>query len=423
MNHESRTSHRVQFALHRISDLALKLNEEEPFPRLEWDVALDKFYSLDGLNQPRVPRNTPASLSRVGSFDDLEGLDGISQRRAVSAPHILSSQGPWFDGQSDYDLSRHFNAKQHPSMLRVFQFSADDEASSLSSVVHSPEVSRDVSMDMKAEDQVKKKASPCAQQLAQRSLRPVWREVGGGHSTRRHARKVDHSSWQHRRRNSKSWRGSSYSLLRKIRPTQDLPKNASVRPPTPLSKRSIHPASNSPSSKWEQTNVKAEAGPIPIPRAKTVSRLQSTPPTPKEDVTAVTSSNQASDIVRLILSIHLIWSSGTVIAQAKVIKSIPGGDDATTAVPVIPGLSEDDARSASDSSAGEQLMTYRLVILSGLSDDAIAALYSVMGSTTTFKFVVLLLVVLQAVWLLIRKTMKAGVGRLRRFSPQKTFSQ
>ncbi|KAF7713499.1 Uncharacterized protein PECH_001194 [Penicillium ucsense] len=422
MNQESGTSHRVQFALDKIADLALKPNEEEPFPRLEWDVALDKFYSLDGLNQPRVPRNTPASLSRVGSFDDLERLDEISQRRAVSAPHILSSQGPWFDGQSDYDLSRHFNAKQRPSMLRVFQFSADDEASSLSSVVHSPEVSRDVSMGMEAEGQYKKKASPCAQQLVQHSLRPIWREVGGGHSTRRHSRKVDHSAWQHRRRNSKNWRGSSYSLLRKIRPNQDLPKNALARPPTPPSKRSIHPASKLPSSKWEQPNVKAKAGPIPKPRAKTVSRLQSTPPTPNEGATAATSSNQASDIVRLILSIHLIWSSGTVMAQAKVIKAIPDGDDATTAVPVIPGLSEDDARSASDISAGEQLMTYRFVMSSGLSDDAIAALYSVMGSTTTFKFVVLLLVVLQAVWLLIRKTMKAVLGRLLRLSPQNTFS-
>lgn len=80
------------------------LGDTRRHPRLELDVALDKYHTLDGFAELLNPHNTPASHSGCNSPGEPTGHDNDENLRASSAPISRTLGVDWSDGKNQADL-------------------------------------------------------------------------------------------------------------------------------------------------------------------------------------------------------------------------------------------------------------------------------------------------------------------------------
>ncbi|EPS28069.1 hypothetical protein PDE_03015 [Penicillium oxalicum 114-2] len=407
-NTEQRASHRVQFVLDDFSNLTLNANGDDSFPRIDWDVAMDNFYPLDSYNGPRSPRNTPASLSHVGSCEDPDEFTEIPQRRTTSAPQ-LASASQWFDGQSERNLPYLPSSKDIFTRPHTRQVSADDEASSFSSVVHSPDVSRDASMDAGPENREPLRHLQCSRDLAPHSLHSTVRELRGGHLLSRAARKVNHIARQPPRRQAKKWKGSSYASTRRVTPHLGLPHASNS-----LFKGIHSPLLHPPTSQRLSADVDIDNRPFSDLQQELVSGLGSASPGCTENTVAGPSNSPLSDVVRVSFTIHFIWRSGSFMAQFQAAKTIREVMAAASTLSGKSGPLEEEPRHASNLVTQKDFFTYRFVTLPGLIIRAFAALRSMLGTMKSFRVVAIVVAIFQTAWSLFRNVVEALVDGLSR---------
>lgn len=92
-----------QCATDETGDAAGNPSKDLRHPRLELDVALDKYHVLDGLTEPLNPQNTPASYSGCNSPGEMSAR-GNENLRSRSAPASRALGLSWSEDQSAANL-------------------------------------------------------------------------------------------------------------------------------------------------------------------------------------------------------------------------------------------------------------------------------------------------------------------------------
>lgn len=92
-----------QSASDEVGEPAGERGKERRHPRLELDVALDKYHMLDGFAEPLNPQNTPASYSGCNNPGEMTGR-GNENSRSRSAPASQALGLSWSEGQPAVDL-------------------------------------------------------------------------------------------------------------------------------------------------------------------------------------------------------------------------------------------------------------------------------------------------------------------------------
>lgn len=125
-------------------ELGERLDEpdEERYPRLELDPAMDKYHTLDGLTEAKNPQNTPASNSGCDSPGDVFRLSNSDGLRTSSAPAAPALTIDWFEDQPTESLNYLFgevdDGTKNQNQKR--RFSADDQPRSTSPITVPKEV-------------------------------------------------------------------------------------------------------------------------------------------------------------------------------------------------------------------------------------------------------------------------------------------
>ena len=124
--------------------------DDERYPRLELDPAMDKYHTLDGLTEPKNPQNTPASNSGCDSSGDVCRRNNGEGLRTSSAPITPALTINWFEDQPDesldYLLGEADDGFKNQNQKR--RFSADDQLRSTSPITVPKEVHTQATADV-----------------------------------------------------------------------------------------------------------------------------------------------------------------------------------------------------------------------------------------------------------------------------------
>ncbi|KAJ5911879.1 uncharacterized protein N7473_001182 [Penicillium subrubescens] len=210
-----RKMNRVQFA----SDRSHGRGIGKPYPRLELDVNLDHYHSLDNFTEPVSPRNTPASISCCASPGE------PARPRTSSAPQIQSLAFEWLDGKSEGDLKWLDGNTESGMKAQKRRFSVDDEPRSSTTIppkdiaptaeIGSSEQIEDVSRHVPGV-----RSSPPPVSLPKPHSPPADR------SSPAVGRKIDYVSPHCHQKHFKKWRGSNHA--QRVSPYRSPPKARSL---------------------------------------------------------------------------------------------------------------------------------------------------------------------------------------------------
>ncbi|CEJ53990.1 hypothetical protein PMG11_00318 [Penicillium brasilianum] len=218
---------RVQFASETSYKLIHGRGIGKPYPRLELDVALDKYHSLDGFTEPVNPRNTPASISRCESPEDSGRPIETQSMRTSSAPQIHSLDFEWFGGKPEGDLI-YFDGNSE-SKAQKRRFSADDEHRS-STIIPPKDVKDTTGKGVSENPEENSRRMSCVQFSPPSASSPKSRSPPADHPVPTVERKVDYVATHRQQKHFKKWKSSNRTFTQRISPYRSPPKAPKIRP-------------------------------------------------------------------------------------------------------------------------------------------------------------------------------------------------
>jgi len=193
---------------------ALDGRDEDRYPRLELDPAMDKYHTLDGLTEPQNPQNTPASNSGCDSPADVSRRGNGEGLRTSSAPATPALTVNWFEDPPDEDLLYLPGDVDDTTKNQKRRFSADDRPRSISPITVPKEVHPQATADAKlvTEDAEKAVATlrcvrfhpppdSSPERSPRRSPRPINRPLPSVE------RKQDYISTYRQQKQNEKWKG------------------------------------------------------------------------------------------------------------------------------------------------------------------------------------------------------------------------
>ncbi|KAJ5363783.1 uncharacterized protein N7496_009496 [Penicillium cataractarum] len=218
---------RVQFASETSHNPIHGRGIGKPYPRLELDVALDKYHSLDGFTEPVSPRNTPASISCCESPEDSARPVETQNMRTSSAPQIQSLAFEWFDGKSEGDLM-HFDGNSE-SKAQKRRFSADYEHRS-STILPPKDLTQTTGTASSEKPEDNSPHMPCVRSSPPPTPSPKSRSPPADRPIPTVERKADYIAAHGQQKHYKKWKGSNRALAQRVSPYRSPPKAPKIRP-------------------------------------------------------------------------------------------------------------------------------------------------------------------------------------------------
>lgn len=305
-NSEPKMNNRVRFVSGKSHKSTCGRGIGKPYPRLELDVALDKYHCLDGFTEPVSPRNTPASTSGGVSPEASPRPVDTQAMRASSAPQIQSLAFEWFDGKSEGDLAYMGDDAEGGIKPQRRRFSADDEPRSSSTIIPPkdiPQTTSSVSIEKIGETPayvpgVRFSPPPAPPPKphsppANRPLPTLDRKVDGIATHRQH-------------KHSRKWKGPSRAFSQRVSPYRSPAKAPKA---TPLNRQSDGPLSHLLPLSGHQGGSRDQAtqtDPSQETVEHNVSESLKTVAAGATGGDVATSLSQISDLVGLSLSIYRV---------------------------------------------------------------------------------------------------------------------
>jgi hypothetical protein len=223
---ERKMNQRVQFASDISQSSTYGRGIGKPYPRLELDVALDQYHTLDGFDEPMSPRNTPASISCCASPGEPARPVDTQSIRTSFAPQIQSLAFEWLDGKSEGDLTCLDGNAESGLKAQKRRFSADEPRSSTIIPPKNIVQTTDTGSSKKIEDVSRHvpgvRSSPPPVSLPKPHSPPANCYVPTVE------RKVDYVSSHRQQEHSKKWKGSNHA--HRVSPYRSPPKARSLNP-------------------------------------------------------------------------------------------------------------------------------------------------------------------------------------------------
>lgn len=216
---ERKMNHRVQFA----SDKSHSRGIGKPYPRLELDVDLDHYHSLEGFTEPVSPRNTPASISCCASPEEPARPVDLQTMRTSSAPQIQSLAFEWLDGKSEGDLICLEGNAESGMKAQKRRFSADDEPRS-STIIPPKGIAQTTDMGSSEKIEDVSRHVPAVRSSPLPVTLPKPHPPPANCSSPTEERKVDNVSSHRHQKYFKKWRGSNHALSHRVSPYRSPPK-------------------------------------------------------------------------------------------------------------------------------------------------------------------------------------------------------
>lgn len=202
--------------------------------RLELDVDMDKYHTLDGFAEPLNPQNTPATNSGHESPAEASRRRNAESLRSSSAPQSQPLNFDWFDDKLEQSLFLPGDGDGRSKTQRR-RFSADDEPLSTTSTTssQSPDQAADGELTKTIDDIMSPlrcvRFTPPAEPSQPRSPRPVHRPLPSIE------RKQDYIASHRQQKQYEKWRGPSRALAQRVSPYRSPPKL-----PKPLLEPNVH---------------------------------------------------------------------------------------------------------------------------------------------------------------------------------------
>jgi hypothetical protein len=216
---ERKMNRRVQFASNRSHSRGIG----KPYPRLELDVALDQYHSLDNFTEPVSPRNTPASISCCASPEEAARPVDTQSMRTSSAPQIQSLAFEWLDGKSEGDLICLDGNAESGLKAQKRRFSADDEPRS-STIIPPKDIAQITDMGSSEKIEDVSRHVPAVRSSPPPVTLPKPHPPPANCSSPTEERKVDYVSSHRHQKHFKKWRGSNHALGHRASPYRSPPK-------------------------------------------------------------------------------------------------------------------------------------------------------------------------------------------------------
>ncbi|KAJ5156977.1 uncharacterized protein N7482_008077 [Penicillium canariense] len=316
---EPKLKQTVQFASNESYKAVYGRDSGKRYPRLELDVAMDKYHLLDGFAETGNPQNTPASNSGGDSPKDPGRYVDTQSLRTSSAPQLQPLAFEWLDGKSEEDRAYFDGEKTDNRALTLKRrFPVDDDPRSSSTLIPLQDMHQTTDPDSSEKLEGTTPPTRCVRfspptepspnQYSPRSNRPIPTVE----------RKVDYIASHRQQKQFEKWRGPNRALAQRVSPYRSLPKVAKVLE-QPLDRQpeirffSLSPLpyhQGDPTDSANQINPSQDSLVYRVPEnAKAVT-------TDAADVNDGTPSHQMSDLVALSFSIYRIRHPGKRSARA-----------------------------------------------------------------------------------------------------------
>ncbi|KAJ5121793.1 hypothetical protein N7448_002926 [Penicillium atrosanguineum] len=203
--------------------------DEERYPRLDLDPAMDKYHILESLTEPTNPQNTPASNSGCDSPGDVSRRSNGEGLRTSSAPITPALTINWFEDQPVeslyYLLGEADDGTKNQNQKR--RFSADDQPRSTSPITVPKEVHLQATADVNPiGDDIEKAATTlrCVRFTPPLDLSPARSPPRSSRAVNQPLpsmeRKQDHVSTHRQQNQNEKWRDPNRARGNRVSPNR-----------------------------------------------------------------------------------------------------------------------------------------------------------------------------------------------------------
>lgn len=404
---EPKMNPRVQFASETSQKPIHGRSIGKPYPRLELDVALDKYHSLDGFTEPVSPRNTPASVSHCDSPEDSARPVETQSMRTSSAPQIQSLALEWSEGDLMY-----FDGNSE-SKAQKRRFSADDDPRS-STIIPPKDVAKTTGTASSENPEDNSPRLPCVRSSPPPTPSPKSRSPPADRPIPTVERKVDYIASHRQQKHYKKWKGSNRALGQRTTPYRSPPKAPKIRP---LNRQSDVPFSSLLPSSGRQggsTDLASQTDPSQETVEHNIPTNEKDVATGTTDARVGESTDPSSDIVGLSFSIYRVQHPEQHSALGL------GGsafqvEMASTPFPFHASDHEkDEAENAANRPAFEDLVFHHYMVLPAVVARFPVAVFSVLNRACNSRIGTILLYLEKMFWSIVIAFFLAFLAKLRR---------
>lgn len=207
---EHKLNHRVQFASDGSHSPTYGRGIGKTYPRLELDVNLDQYHSLDRFTEPVSPRNTPASISCCASPEEPAQPVDTQSMRTSSAPQIQSLAFEWLAGKPEGDLTCLDGNTESGIKAQKRRFSADDEPRS-SIIIPPKDIAQTTDMGYSEKIEDVSRRVPCVRSSPPPVSLPKPHSPPANRPSPTVKRKVDYVSSPRHQKHFKKWKCSNHA--------------------------------------------------------------------------------------------------------------------------------------------------------------------------------------------------------------------